>query len=79
VEGGRLCIRVIDTGIGIPPDKQARLFTPFDRLGQENGSIGGTGIGLAICRKLADLTGAEISFDSRAGQGSTFSLCLPLA
>lgn len=79
VEPGRLAIRVTDTGIGIPPDRQARLFTPFDRLGHENGTISGTGIGLAICRRLADLTGSSIGFESHEGQGSTFTLRVPLA
>ncbi|MBD1206599.1 MAG: sensor histidine kinase [Rhodobacteraceae bacterium] len=79
VESGRLAIRVTDTGIGIPPDRQARLFTPFDRLGHENGTISGTGIGLAICRRLADLTGSSIGFESHEGQGSTFTLRVPLA
>jgi signal transduction histidine kinase len=79
VEAGRMAIRVTDTGIGIVPELQPRLFTPFDRLGRENGTISGTGIGLAICRRLADLIGAEIGFESRAGQGSTFTLYLPLA
>ena len=78
-EAGRMAIRVTDTGIGIAPELQPRLFTPFDRLGRENGTISGTGIGLAICRRLADLIGAEIGFESRAGQGSTFTLYLPLA
>jgi signal transduction histidine kinase len=79
VEPGRLAIQVRDTGIGIPPDRQARLFTPFDRLGHENGTISGTGIGLAICRRLADLTGSSIGFESHEGQGSTFTLRVPLA
>ncbi len=79
VEPGRLAIKVTDTGIGIPPDRQARLFTPFDRLGHENGTISGTGIGLAICRRLADLTGSSIGFESHEGQGSTFTLRVPLA
>jgi len=78
-EAARLVIRVADTGIGIAEDKQARLFTPFDRLGHENGTISGTGIGLTICRRLAQLTGSEIGFVSRAGEGSTFTLSLPLA
>ena len=78
-EAERLVIRVADTGIGIAEDKQARLFTPFDRLGHENGTISGTGIGLTICRRLAQLTGSEIGFVSRAGEGSTFTLSLPLA
>lgn len=78
-EPGRLAIRVTDTGIGIPADRQARLFTPFDRLGHENGTISGTGIGLAICRRLADLTDSSIGYESHEGQGSTFTLRVPLA
>lgn len=77
--GGRLAVHVTDTGIGIAKDLHPRLFTPFDRLGHENGTISGTGIGLAICRRLAELIGAEIGFESAEGQGSTFSLYLPLA
>ena len=78
-EPGRLAIKVTDTGIGIPADRQTRLFTPFDRLGHENGTISGTGIGLAICRRLADLTDSSIAFESHEGQGSTFTLRVPLA
>ena len=79
VEGEVMAVRVTDTGIGIPADLQPRLFTPFDRLGHENSAIGGTGIGLTICRRLADLTGCTIGFTSTEGQGSTFTLRVPLA
>ena len=79
VESGMLAVRVTDTGIGIPADMQPRLFTPFDRLGHENSTISGTGIGLTICRRLADLTGCTITFTSTEGQGSTFTLRIPLA
>lgn len=78
-ESGVLAIRVTDTGIGIAAEMQSRLFTPFDRLGHENSTIGGTGIGLTICRRLADLTGCTITFTSAEGQGSTFVLRIPLA
>jgi signal transduction histidine kinase len=79
VEGEVMAVLVTDTGIGIPADLQPRLFTPFDRLGHENSTIGGTGIGLTICRRLADLTGCTIGFTSTEGQGSTFTLRVPLA
>lgn len=79
VDGDCLAIHVRDTGIGIPAALQARLFTPFDRLGHENGTIGGTGIGLTICQRLAEQIGGTIGFDSREGQGSTFTLRLALA
>lgn len=74
-----LSVHVADSGMGIPAAMQPRLFTPFDRLGHENSAIGGTGIGLTVCRRLADLTGARIDFTSTEGKGSTFTLRLPLA
>ncbi|ESW61225.1 MAG: ATPase [Rhodobacter sp. CACIA14H1] len=76
---GLLSVHVADDGIGIPAAMQPRLFTPFDRLGHENGTISGTGIGLTVCRKLADLTGCDIGFTSTEGKGSTFTLRIPLA
>lgn len=79
VADDRLAIHVRDTGIGIAADLQPRLFTPFDRLGHENGIIGGTGIGLTICQRLAEQMGAAITFESREGKGSTFTLRLALA
>lgn len=64
---------VIDTGIGIPPDKRADLFTPFTQV---DGSItrryGGTGLGLAISRQLAEMMGGSIGFSSEEEKGSTF-------
>lgn len=61
-----------DTGSGIPLDKQPRLFTSFDRLGREAGTIEGSGIGLVISKKLMELMGGEIGFESTPGKGSTF-------
>ncbi len=67
-----LRIAVIDDGIGIPADKHAMIFEPFQRAGQESGTIEGTGIGLAISKRLAELMGATVGFTSEAGRGSTF-------
>ncbi len=76
---GRISIRVADTGTGIAAELQHRVFTPFDRLGHENGTISGTGIGLATCKRLAELTGCTLDFTSESGKGSTFTLTVPRA
>lgn len=68
---------VQDTGLGIPDDLQDRLFQPFQRLGRENTSIQGTGIGLSLCDDLARLMNARMGFVSEAGKGSRFWIELP--
>jgi PAS domain S-box-containing protein len=68
----RVRVSVIDTGIGVPPEKQEKLFQPFQRAGQETGPIEGTGIGLAISKRLAELMGGSVGFESTFGAGSTF-------
>ena len=77
--GQRLQIRVLDTGLGLTPSQQARLFQPFNRLGREASPTEGTGIGLVISRRLAELMGGSLQVESSAGQGCTFVLTLPLA
>jgi CheY-like chemotaxis protein len=69
---GRVRVSVIDSGIGIPLGEQDKLFQPFHRAGQETGSIEGTGIGLAISRRLAALMHASVGFTSKPDIGSTF-------
>jgi PAS domain S-box-containing protein len=73
----RLSVR--DTGAGIPVDKLARLFTPFDRLGAEQSSVEGTGLGLALCQRLVQAMHGTIGVSSTIGNGSTFWLDLPRA
>ena len=70
--GGRMRIGFRDTGEGLSPDKQAHLFEPFNRLGQEGGAEQGTGIGLVVCKRLIALMGGEIGVDSTVGVGSLF-------
>lgn len=76
---GRLRIRVSDTGPGIAPALLARLFTPFDRLGAEQAGIEGTGLGLALSRRLVEAMQGSLSVASEPGVGSTFIVDLALA
>lgn len=69
---GRLRISVKDMGAGLSPDKLAQLFQPFNRLGQEVGVKEGTGIGLAVSKKLIEMMGGTIGVESTVGLGSEF-------
>lgn len=75
---GRLLINVTDTGAGIPEAMMPRLFKPFDRLGAETGDIQGTGLGLALSSALVRAMGGELTVKSTLGEGSTFTVDLPL-
>ncbi|MBI2859610.1 MAG: response regulator [Chloroflexi bacterium] len=79
VDSGSLLVKVIDQGPGISADCQAKLFSPFERLGRGSaGSTGGTGLGLVVCKRLVEAHGGEIGICSREGEGSTFYFTLPL-
>lgn len=72
--GARVRLSVTDQGIGIPRNQIDRLFRPFERLGRESTNIEGTGVGLALCKRLAGLMGCELGVHSTEGKGSTFWL-----
>ena len=75
-----ICFEVEDTGVGIPPEKQQAIF---ERLTQADGAaacrFGGTGLGLAVTKRLANLLGGDVFVTSEAGKGSVFSLRIPAA
>ena len=76
----RLRLRVADTGPGIPPEMRGRLFTPFDRLGAEQGNVEGTGLGLALSKRLMEAMGGDLGLEETpAATGAVFWLELPLA
>jgi signal transduction histidine kinase/ActR/RegA family two-component response regulator len=72
-------ILVTDEGHGIAQDRIDRLFVPFDRLGAEAGEVQGTGLGLALSRRLTELMSGTLSVDTEVGRGSTFAVELPAA
>ena len=76
---GRVRIEVQDTGEGLPADKLAQLFQPFNRLGQEAGVEEGTGIGLVVSKQLVELMGGTIGAHSTVGVGSVFWIELAAA
>ena len=78
--GDQLAIQVMDKGIGMTDQQQARLFQTFYRADEVvEMNIGGTGLGLAICKYIVELMEGSIEVDSKHGVGSTFTVLLPLA
>jgi signal transduction histidine kinase len=75
----RIGVSVTDTGAGLSQEQVSKLFEPFERLGAEHRDVEGTGLGLALSRRLAEAMGGTIEVQSALGQGSTFSVHLPAA
>ncbi len=76
--GGRLIVRVVDRGPGIPPAQLERVFEPFYRAGTAQTGHRGSGLGLAIARGFTEANGGELRVESLPGQGATFVFELPL-
>jgi signal transduction histidine kinase len=76
-ENGGVRVDVQDTGIGIAPEDQSRIFQEFQQVGRER-SREGTGLGLTLSKRLVELHGGKIWVESALGKGSTFSFTLPL-
>jgi CheY-like chemotaxis protein/two-component sensor histidine kinase len=77
VEGPDLWFDVVDTGIGIPADAHDRVFGLFERLHEGRSDIEGTGLGLALTKRLVEQMGGSIGFESEDGRGTTFRVRLP--
>lgn len=75
----QVCLGVQDTGPGITPDDQKRLFTPFERLNAAQSGVEGTGLGLVLTRHLVVAMGGRLTLDSLPGEGATFCIELPRA
>jgi signal transduction histidine kinase len=89
-EGGRIglaavpkdgCVEVSvnDTGVGIAPEDQEKVFEEFRQVGTAEKKAEGTGLGLTLCRKFVELHGGKIWVKSEVGVGSTFTFSLPLS
>jgi two-component system phosphate regulon sensor histidine kinase PhoR len=79
-EGNELLLEIQDSGIGISPQYQERVFERFYRVDKARSqSLGGTGLGLSIVRNIAERHGGKVSVRSQPGNGSTFSFRMPLA
>jgi signal transduction histidine kinase len=73
-------IRVRDTGVGIPTEKQETIFEPFVQVGRSlTTSHRGTGLGLAISREMARGMAGDLTVESKPGEGSSFTVWLPMA
>ena len=80
VSGGEVAISVSDDGIGIPREEHRRIFEKFYRVGRsETQGRRGSGVGLALVRHVAEAHGGRVTVESQPGEGSRFTLWLPLS
>ena len=77
-EGGQARLSVIDTGTGIPEEHLSKIFGRFYRLDQSRAGVAGTGLGLAIVKRIVEVHRGTVTVTSRPGEGSTFTVHLPL-
>ena len=78
-DGLHVRLTVSDTGVGIRSEDLSRLYTPFDRLGAENTNVEGSGMGLALSKRLVESQGGVLGLESEPGVGTTFRVDLPVA
>jgi two-component system sensor histidine kinase/response regulator len=79
-DGDRVAIAVSDTGIGIAPEHQSRLYRSFEQLALPSGDRpGGTGLGLALTKRLVEMHGGTIDVESELGVGTTFTVRIPVS
>jgi signal transduction histidine kinase len=75
---GLVEVSVSDTGIGIAPEDQEKVFEEFRQVGTAAKKVEGTGLGLTLCRKFVGLHGGKIWVKSQPGVGSTFTFTIPV-
>jgi CheY-like chemotaxis protein/anti-sigma regulatory factor (Ser/Thr protein kinase) len=75
---GTVRVAVSDTGPGIAPEALGRLFSPFERLGADQGAVEGSGLGLVVTKGLVDAMGGRLDVESTVGTGTTFAFELPV-
>jgi CHASE2 domain-containing sensor protein/nitrogen-specific signal transduction histidine kinase/DNA-binding NarL/FixJ family response regulator len=75
----KIRFQIEDTGIGIPQDELAKIFLPFEQVGNATSRVEGTGLGLAICQRIVELMGSQLEVSSQPGDGSIFWVDLDLA
>ena len=76
-QGADLSFEVADSGIGIPADRHSRIFGVFERVNEDRSQVGGTGLGLALTKRLIELHGGSLTFESALEAGTTFRARLP--